>query len=99
MALDSASTLKSNILALTPTSSSSSGINAFVSVIEGFMNKIQAGSAGSVGILTFNKAAMISALGSLANAIHSAASSLIFTCIGLGPPPTSAPIPLTFTAQ
>jgi hypothetical protein len=35
----------------------------------------------------------------LATAINDATQALIFTVIGLGPPPTFTPIPLTFNAQ
>ena len=35
----------------------------------------------------------------LAQAIYDAAMQLSFTCIGLGPPPSSAPIPIPFSAQ
>lgn len=60
--LASADSLKSQILALTPTKEAVSGITAFVGIIADFTNNVQAGSMGTVGIFTFNNAVMIAAM-------------------------------------
>ena len=53
-----ASTLNSAILALTPSANKDEAITAFVAVIAEYMNKVQGGSSGTVGILTVNQMAM-----------------------------------------
>lgn len=62
MALDSANTLSSAILALAPGMIQLTEVTNLVAVIANFMNKIQPGSDGAAGILTFNNASMITIL-------------------------------------
>jgi hypothetical protein len=62
MALATAQTLSNNLLALSPSSNLFTAIPIFVGVIANFMNEVQAGPTGTVGIFTFGNAAMIAAM-------------------------------------
>ncbi len=63
--LPSQSTLANNILALPTTTDKVAGITSLVGVLASFMDQVQAGSDGTVGIFTLNNATVISALSSL----------------------------------
>jgi len=56
--LTPASTLNSAILALAPSDDKGAAITAFVAVIAEYMNQVQGGSDGTVGILTVSQSAM-----------------------------------------
>lgn len=173
MAVSTAADLNTKILALSPSTSKPSAVQAFVDVIATFTQDVQAGSMGSPGVLTLNKPAMVGILTSqsptagndwimtmanaweagvstgtvavgtvtnpawigsggmdiscnisnvaaaksmliselasvvpdssaalpMATAFRNATLALKFLCVGLGPPPSMAPIPLTFNAE
>lgn len=60
--LESQDALAAQLLALPPVKDQLQGVTNFVNVIANFTNQVQAGSSGSVGILTFSNAAMIAIL-------------------------------------
>ncbi len=63
--LDPATSLKSDLLALSPTMIPIVGITNFVGVIANYMNTVQGGSMGTPGIFTLNNPAMIAGLSAL----------------------------------
>lgn len=62
MSLPSVTSLKNDILALSPTTNQVQGVTDFVNVVANFTNQVQAGSGGTPGILIFGNTAMISIL-------------------------------------
>ena len=62
MSLDSASVLNTAILNMSPSASKPAATQAFVDVVGDFMDKIQGGPTGSVGIMTFGRSAMYAIL-------------------------------------
>jgi hypothetical protein len=62
MSLDSASVLNTAILNMSPSASKPAATQAFVDVVGDFMDKIQGGPTGSVGIMAFGRPAMYAIL-------------------------------------
>lgn len=64
--LPSQTTLANNILALSPTTDEVAGLTSLVGVLADFMNQVQGGADGTVGIFTLDNPTVIAALSTLA---------------------------------